>query len=381
MLHLAYRNLTKKKSRTALSVLGLVLGVTIIIVLISITLGLKATINDILSEMKGVIVMEKDAVDQSLSFIPASYGDEIEDMPGVRVVLPEVYDIATSVEGESPEMGSMSSMVTIMGVDPAKEKLRRGGIFGFKVNKGRMLEPNDRYSVVIGSTLAEEHDKYVGSTIELEDTKFKVIGIYDIGEGMAEYGRVAMMHIDTARDITGFPEDEVSDFTVQTHDPEYEEKLARRIEAKYDDVDASTVTEFTEEFAFMMDAINAFFWVIAAVGITIGGIGIINTMLMSVMERTKEFGVLRSVGWTSDNIIKLVLSEAILLGVAGGIIGCITGTLLVRLTEQYIGFKLLVTPELLISAIIFSITAGAVGGLYPAWRAGKLDPIEAIHEE
>ena len=116
----------------------------------------------------------------------------------------------------------------------------------------------------------------------------------------------------------------------------------------------------------------------SSIAVFVAGIGILNTMLMSVLERTKEFGVLKAVGWTEEDIIVLVLSESFLLGVIGAIIGTLSGAIVVEIAKHYLGIPMAISTNLVIYAWCFSIIVGVLGGIYPAWRASKLDPIEAI---
>ena len=108
---------------------------------------------------------------------------------------------------------------------------------------------------------------------------------------------------------------------------------------------------------------------------------IVNTMLMSVMERQKEIGVLKAVGWTSDDVLKLVLTESLLLGVIGGIIGCVIGSLVVIAINDAVDFTLSLTASNIVGAFAFAVFAGVAGGMYPAWRISQVDPIEAIRME
>ncbi|MBN3036994.1 MAG: FtsX-like permease family protein, partial [Candidatus Diapherotrites archaeon] len=107
----------------------------------------------------------------------------------------------------------------------------------------------------------------------------------------------------------------------------------------------------------------------------------INTMLMSVMERMKEFGVLRSMGWTSDDVMKLIVAESALIGLGGGVIGSVLGLTVVEIAKSVIDIPMRVTPELWAAAMAFSLVSGLLGGIYPAWKAGKIDPLEAIRTE
>ena len=150
---------------------------------------------------------------------------------------------------------------------------------------------------------------------------------------------------------------------------------------KYPELEAITASQAVEETEDIMGIMDLFFYVMASISLIIAGIGIVNAMLMSVLERTKEFGVLKAVGWENDDLLKLIIEESILIGVVGGIIGIIISVAIVEILNNYMPFSLLITKELIGEAFLFSVIAGIVGGIYPAWRVTKIDPIQAIRGE
>jgi len=125
---------------------------------------------------------------------------------------------------------------------------------------------------------------------------------------------------------------------------------------------------------------------IAAISLLVGGIGIMNTMLMSVMERTKEVGIMKAIGATTPKIISIFVVEAGLIGLIGGILGLILGIAtasLISILAESAGLPLtaVVTPELIVGALAFSMAIGMIAGVYPAFRAASVDPVEALHYE
>jgi putative ABC transport system permease protein len=124
---------------------------------------------------------------------------------------------------------------------------------------------------------------------------------------------------------------------------------------------------------------------ISLLALFIGGLGMLNTMLMSVLERTREIGVLRALGWRKRQVLGMILQESLVLGVVGGICGILLGLGLgglMRLAQGTLGsIEPAYTPQIFVQAVIVALVAGAVGGLYPAWRATRLRPVEALRYE
>jgi putative ABC transport system permease protein len=379
LLGIAYKNLAKNKARTALSLMALIIGVVTIISMVSVTAGIRSMVNDAVSGMNGVIVWEKEALDQPWSYIPSDYEQKLESIPGVRVALPEVFGFVNEIDGGKARGSDLTmGIVGVMGVDPVKEQERDGTFYGLEIEKGRWLNPGDEKTIILGDQIADEYDKKIGNTIELDGTDFKVVGILKTSQ---LFGGYMLAPIDDVRELADLESDIVNDFTVQTYQPQDQDKVAKRIEARYDELQAMSAQSAGEEVSDLMDTFDTVFLIISLIALLTAGVVIINTMLMSVMDRQKEIGVLKAIGWTEEDILKLVLAESFLLGVFGGIIGCIIGMLVVNVINQNVDFGLTLTVTNVVGAFAFSVCAGVFGGVYPAWRISKIDPIEAIRME
>ena len=359
---------------------GLIIGVVTIVVLISLTAGIKASFNDFISDIKGVYVMQKNAMDVPFSRLPADYEQKFESIPAVKAAFPEVWAIVRTINGGKALGGSSMTMgtVTMLGLDAAKEKLRNQLPYGVEIKKGRIFNPSEKYAAVVGDTIADKYKLQVGSSITVDGEKFRVVGIFEKNDFT---GSTVAAPIDTVRKNYGFKPDEVSAYTVQAYNARDDKRIARLIEMRFDDVRAMTTTDMSKQLGTILSTIDLFFYVVAFIAFAIAGIGIINTMLMSVLERKKEFGTLRALGWTRDNVVKLVVSESAILGLGGGVIGLCISYVLVKLIESSIGFPLFVSPLTAAGALVFSMFAGIAGGFYPAWKASRLDPIRAIRGE
>ncbi len=160
--------------------------------------------------------------------------------------------------------------------------------------------------------------------------------------------------------------------------------ISARIEARFDDLVATTAADFVEQQE-MLAYVDAFTWAVSLIAIIIGGVGGMNTMLMSVFERTREFGVLRAVGWRPRRVLGMVLGESLILSLLGGAVGTglgIGGVWLVK-NMPFGGMVLpqLIYPGRLLQGMLVALGLGGFGGLYPAWRAAQLLPAEAMRYE
>ncbi|MCD4740525.1 ABC transporter permease [archaeon] len=359
--------------------MALIIGVVTIISMVSVTAGIRSMVTDAISGMNGIMVWEKDALDQPWSYLSTDYEQKLESISGVRVALPEVFGFITEIDGDTARGSEMMmGMTGVMGIDPVKEQEREGTFYGMEMDKGRWLKPGDKSVVILGNEIADNYKKRIGSTIELDGKKLKVIGILKESQ---MFGGYMLAPIDVARELADLDSDIVNDYTIQAYNPQDQGKIAKIIEFKYDDLQAMNSQSAGEEMSDLLNTFDMVFLVISLIALLTAGVVIINTMLMSVMDRQKEIGVLKAVGWTNDDILKLVLIESLLLGIIGGIIGCIIGSVIVTIINSAIPFSLTLTPTNILGAFIFAVSAGLFGGLYPAWRISRINPIDAIRME
>ena len=175
-----------------------------------------------------------------------------------------------------------------------------------------------------------------------------------------------------------------SSILVKTTEGSNDTIISDEIESRYENL--STLT--SEEMASMLDNVigilDAASLAISGLAILVGGIGVINTMVMTVYERTKEIGVLKSIGWKSKKILLMILGETLVLTTLSGIVGSIFGILIAEVGVRLIGtegFSLVYTPKTFILAFGITIIVGMIGGVYPAYKASKLAPTEALRYE
>lgn len=351
-----------------------------IISLVSVSEGIQSTFQETMSKMQGIYVMEKGAIDQIFSQVDESYADKLAQLRGVREVSPEVFGMASSIEGEDVEVrigGGMPSGTTIGLYPESYENLKTAG-YSTNIVEGRFFRSNSETGkVVLGRTIAEDYNKRVNQRFTINGEDFKIIGVFDSGSKMID--RIMVMHIDDARDLFNLPEDIVNDFLVDPDNPSRADELAEYIDRKFSELQANSAQEFAKQFGEAFSTISLFTLIISSIAAIVGGLGIANTMLMSVVERTKEIGVLKSVGWYSWDVLKLILFESIIISLIGLVLGFFMGWFVsFYVLPNFLNITPVINSEILLIATSFSIGLGIFGGVYPAYKAATMSPLNAF---
>lgn len=370
---LVLRNLFRRKTRTSLTVVGVAMGVAAIIALGAMTEGLQTGYNSMLTGSKADLVLSQpDAIDISFSSIDQKVGEELS-------LMPEVDQVSGMLQGWTQTEGE--PFFFVFGYPLDSFVLER-----FQVVEGVALDSRELHGkrgnpILLGSASAEVLDKRVGDTLRLGSSVFRVVGIYETGSAFEDSG--AVVPLDEAQVLVGKPR-QVSLFYIRLKDPAYQERFITRVERRYSDLALSGTQEYADR-QIMSESVGVFGWVIGGLAIVLGGIGMMNAQLMAVYERTREIGVLRAVGWSRSRVLGLILSEALLVCLAGGLLGLGLGYLTLWLVSSQTVFmgvlSLDLSPDLLRQALVVVLGLGVVGGLYPAWRASRLTPVEALRYE
>jgi putative ABC transport system permease protein len=242
--------------------------------------------------------------------------------------------------------------------------------------------------VVLGKKLAATLDKKVGQEFTvLDDRTFKVAGIIDAGTTLED--GMMYMNLSALQKIMGRRSDMITGFAVSLDDDtraseESIQRVAKQIAALDKQLDVKTASELvktTTELQF----VRAMALVTSVIALFIGTISMLNTMIMSVFERTKEIGVLRAIGWGRFRVMKMIVMESMLLSIVGGVVGILGAILLAKVLSTVPAFSGVVDGKLawsvLVEGFLIALGVGFLGALYPAFRGAQLLPTEALRHE
>lgn len=368
------RNILRHKARTGLTVFGIMIGIFAVTVMGSMTEYFNQLIdNGIKLAGTAITISPKGGLH---SVITESDVRRIERVPGIKAVVPLVgarLDPGVGIQvgppeqvlGEPPELASY--------VNPP-------------VTRGRWLQRGDTYQAVIGVKIAGKRNLDLGSTLAWRDHDFTVVGIMKQTETTPDTSVV--IPIDIERHILKQPNLIAGVYVVpQQETIVASNALARSIKAQVDTVNVQTVEENLDQIRQSLVVFNVVMLGGAIVAAIVGGLAVINTMIMSVNERTREIGLKKAIGASDGDIIREFLTEAAIIGLFGGLVGMALGTgfanLLNSATAQSLGGTEIftVTPRLAAVAVAFATILGTGAGLYPAWNAARLNPVQALREE
>ncbi len=362
------KSLFRRRMRTILTLLAIGIGIGAVVGLGAIINGVTAQLNDVFAGSNAhLMALERDVSDMGYSAIPERVGSRIAAHPEIAQVSGVAVGFAMDFE-EAP-------IFIMWGYHPQEKAISR-----FRIVEGQPLKANRQ--TVIGKPIAEALGLNVGDTLRVSDSAFRVVGIYETGTGYEEAG--GLFTLRDTQVMAGKPS-QVNWYAIELHDADQADEMLAYLNENYPEIDVSLTSEFTENLPDL-ESVDAMMGGIAVLMALVGAFGMTNTILMSVLERTRELGVLRAVGWSRGRILSMVLKESLLLGALGGLTGILIGYILtqglaaVPSIGEMIGSGSF-SPGLILQAMAIAIILGALGGLYPAWRATKMQPVEALRYE
>jgi ABC-type antimicrobial peptide transport system permease subunit len=358
-----WRNLWYRKARSLLTMLGIGIGVAAIIALGAMAEGLAQGYASVVGGSGAdLLVMQADAYDISLSSVDEAVGERIRQISGVQEASGAIFNIV--------QMDDIPYFI-VGGYDPDETAINH-----YKIVDGQPLRHEKQ--ILLGRQAAENLHKGVGDSISLYESLFRVVGVYETGQLFEDSG--AVITLTDAQSIFKKPR-QVSYYEVQLRDIDDADAVKTRIERLFDDVSVTKAADMGEQQE-MVQYVRGMAWGISMIAILVGGLGMMNTMIMAVYEQTREIGVLRAVGWRRWRVLGLILQQAMLLSAAGGVLGIGFGIGLVQLindTPAVSSFAPgVIAPRLFVQGMGVALVLGVVGGGYPAWRAAGLSPIEAL---
>ena len=362
------RGLMRRRVRTGLTLVGISIGIAAVVALVGISRGFEKSWEIGLSARGTDVVVSNMSTSLTPKPFSVAVRDRIAQLPHVSTTC------ALFVELMSIE-DSQLMMLSAREWDGFAWK-------NLKLVSGRMPRDAAEPAVVLGQTAAEVLKKKVGDPIQIEATEVSVVGIVS-GGALVEDGSV-ILSLSLFQEITGNQgKINVIDIRVTPSTTEEEvKKLCEQIRSVVPEVRAVAVSEhLSSSQGYRM--VRAMSWGTSLLAVLVGVLGVMNTMLMTVFERTHEICVLLAIGWKRARIVRMVLWESALLGFLGGVVGVVIGAGAVKVLQATPAIRGLLEPDLSVGLLSLSVAiavfVGVVSGLYPAWRSSRLTPALALH--
>ncbi|HKV34298.1 MAG TPA: ABC transporter permease [Pyrinomonadaceae bacterium] len=402
IIRVAFRALVRNKMRAALTMLGIIIGVSAVIAMVSIGQGASASVQAQIESI-GTNLLFVSAGAQNVGGVRSGTGDSgtntltVEDLEAIRREVPSVSMVTPAINARSQLVaGNMNWNTSVQGVSEQYPDVRK-----WQVQSGSFFTDTDVRTaarvIVIGQTIADNMFPgmdAVGQTLRVSNLPFRVVGVM-VRKGQDQGGRdqddtafapyttvqkkvlgntrVQIAYVSAiTEDATYTAQSQISDLLRQRH------KLTA---SEPDDFTVRNMTDIAEAANETSKTMTILLACIAGVSLLVGGIGIMNIMLVSVTERTREIGIRMAIGARSSAVRSQFLIESIVLSLTGGSIGILLGIGLSLAIPAMLGWPTLVSMMAIVGSVLFSVAVGVFFGYYPARKAASLDPIEALRYE
>lgn len=380
---MALSSILSTKLRSFLTMLGIIIGVLSVTLLVSIVQSTTSSVNDTLSELGGNVISATITSRRS-SGIKSADLETLTNNPSIQSVSPTVTGSGTA------KASSNSSDVSIKGITPEYLEIE-----GTKITDGRQIlavDNENRLQVcLIGAGTAKDlfgSTNCVGETIRVKGKNFKIVGVLkEDGESqMNSNDTTVYIPFSTAQRL--LKQTAIQSFTVSASGENTltmaENAVDQFLLNKTGDEDSYTIVnqaEIAESVSDISSSLSLMLGGIAGISLLVGGIGIMNIMLVSVTERTREIGIRKAIGARKQDILAQFMTEAVVLSFMGGLIGIALSFLLLAAGNLFVDTSLSISPGICIISLVFSAAVGIIFGLYPANKAANLKPVEALHYE
>jgi putative ABC transport system permease protein len=402
IIRVAFRALVRNKMRAALTMLGIIIGVGAVIAMVSIGQGAQASVQAQIESI-GTNLLFVSAGAQNVGGVRSGTGDSgtntltIEDLDAIRREVPSVALVTPSVNSRSQlVVGNMNWNTSVQGVSQDYPAVRK-----WTVQDGTFFTESDVRSaarvVVIGQTIADNlffGTGAVGQTVRVMNLPFRVVGVM-ASKGQDPQGRdqddVAFApYTAVQKKLLGSQRVQIAFVSAISQDATYtaQAQITELLRQRHkldgnqpDDFTVRNMSDVAEAANETNSIMTLLLGSIAGVSLLVGGIGIMNIMLVSVTERTREIGIRMAIGARSSAVRTQFLIESIVLSLIGGVLGILFGVVASLAIPLMLGWPTLVSTMAIISSVIFSAAVGIFFGYYPARKAAALDPIEALRYE
>lgn len=395
---LSLSHVKKSKMRSWLTVIGIVIGVAAVVAIISIGQGMQESVQANLGGLGADLIIVTPGFSHATNGfggmgVPSGNINLTDRDTNAIKQVPGILYVNGMVSGSSDiRLGTEKTSVSVSGVDTSVWR----SMVTTQLEAGRYLQPGDSNAVVIGNSLA--HSTFLqpitlNRPITIGGKSFKVVGILvSSGGGFGGEDNAVYMPADYARQVitTNLSRNQFTSIMVKVADPLLATSIAaaitqklmplRHVNPRTQDFTVTAFATIQQQITSIVQSISLFLAAIAAVSLLVGAVGIANTMFMSVMERTRQIGLLKALGATDNEVMKLFIMESGLFGFFGGIIGIIFG-ILISVMVSAVGLSAVVTPQLLVFSLAFSVFVGVLSGVAPARSGAKMNPVDALRFE
>jgi len=391
IFNVAYKNLLRKKTRSGLTIIGIALAAWVLVSLLGFNKGYESSLNKDIDNLGfQMIVTAKGCPYEAatlmlkggtgLRYMPQSITEQITKEPEVEgvtaMLMQAVFD---------PNKGESGGYSAYLGVDPATFPQMKSFL---EFKQGKWFTDPEAMEAVLGYEAAELEQREVGDLLLIteKNVEVKVVGIFK-RTGTQDDGTI-FLPLKAVQKIFGI-KDELTGIGIKVKKDadiaKFEEKMY-----KLPDVQVVSLSQVKQTIMTLVSTAKVMVFSIALIAILISVVGVINTILMSVMERLQEIGILKSMGATAWDIFKLIWLETLILCISGGIIGAALAMATAKLTEVLIRQLLPYAPSgglvqinlpLVILTFGVVILIGLLSGVYPSWKAGRVRPLEAIRSQ
>ena len=402
IIKIAFRALVRNKMRAALTMLGIIIGVSAVIAMVSIGQGAQASVQAQISSI-GTNLLFISAGAQNVGGVRSGTGETgtntltVEDLEAIGREVPSVSMVTPAVNTRTQLIfGNQNWNTQIQGVNEHYPEIRK-----WNVQEGSFFTDAEVRTagrvLVIGQTIADNlfpGMDPIGQTLRVRDLPFRVVGVMarkgqdpqgrdqddtafapytSVQKKILGSERVQIAYVSAiSQDATFTAQEQITEVLRQRHN------LGRNEPNDFTVRNMTDIAEAANETNSIMTMLLAS---IASVSLLVGGIGIMNIMLVSVTERTREIGIRMAIGARSSAVRTQFLIESVVLSLTGGFVGILLGVFVSFLIPQLLGWPTMVSTPAIIGSVVFSAAVGIFFGYYPARKAAALDPIEALRHE
>ena len=397
---MAFSALMANKMRSLLTMLGIIIGVGAVIAMVSIGMGVRNNIQQSIASLGSNMLIVMPGAENRTG-VRGGAGSkttlEDEDADAIKAKIGGIDNVSAMVSGSYQVVfGNSNWKTSVQGVSPDYMDIR-----SLEVESGIFITEHDMVKrnrvAVIGSTVSENlfgGSNPVGQNIRIDNQPFKIIGVLK-KKGQSSMGQdqddVIIVPMTTAQErMLGV--NYVHSINVQVSSPDIMDEVQENIETllrqrhhiakgQEDDFNVRNLTSLMETMDSTTAMITMLLGAVAGISLLVGGIGIMNIMMVSVTERTREIGIRKALGATFRNIMMQFLIESVVIGIIGGVIGIFMGCTLSIAVAEFFNFNTVITLLPIAVSFSFAVGTGLFFGIYPARKAAKLDPIEALRYE